>query len=62
MSILSKAPLIEAWVELRWGLVKNDEKLTKFALSSEDIDFFPGQFRQAALNSGFSNVERVNPK
>ena len=62
MSTLSKAPLIEAWVELRWGSVEKDGIPTNIAFSSEDVDFFPGQFRQAALDCGFTNVERVNPE
>jgi len=61
MSTLSKAPLIEAIVEVRWGIPKFDpNKSVEISFPSEDIDFFPGQFHGIAKQHGFSFVENIN--
>lgn len=63
MSTLSKAPLIEAIVEVRWGIHKFDpNKSVEISFPSEDIDFFPGQFHSIAKEQGFSFVENINPE
>lgn len=62
MTVLAKAPLIEAWVELRWGSTLTDGRHTNIIVNCEDADFFPGQFRQAAERGGFTHIERVNPE
>lgn len=62
MPILPKAPLVEAWVELRWGLKPHLNSPADFEFTFEDLDFFPGQFRKAAERSGFVTIERVNPE
>jgi len=63
MSTLTKAPLIEAIVEIRWGnLDKNADHPDTIALtfSKEDINFFPGQFHGIAAKNGFTFVETIN--
>ena len=63
MSILSKAPLIEAIVEIRWGIHKFEPtESVEISFPSEDIDFFPGQFHSIAKKQGFSFVENINPE
>ncbi len=61
MSKLSKAPLVEAIVEIRWGRTeKKNEGNVFFDFSKEDINFFPGQFRGIATKNGFGVVETIN--
>lgn len=63
MSTLSKPPLIEAIVEVRWGVHKLDpSESVEISFPPEDIDFFPGQFHSIAKQQGFSFVENINPE
>lgn len=62
MATLEKAPLIEAWVQLRWGAVELRPDKIAFNFPPEDTDYFLGQFRRAAEESGYCNVERINPE
>lgn len=63
MAILTQAPLIEAIFELRWGQISRDPTSggMRFSFSSEDTDFFPGQFHGLVSAEGFATAERVNP-
>ncbi|MFZ2448109.1 MAG: TIGR04255 family protein [Syntrophobacteraceae bacterium] len=63
MATLANAPLIEAWVELRWGKSQKRPpgQLTEFAFGMQDTDFFSGQFRKVAIQNGFTTVEEINP-
>lgn len=60
MSQLSKAPLVEAIFELRWGATEKvpDGQLVKFPL--EETEYFVGQFHGVAKKEGYSVVERIN--
>ena len=62
MSQLSKAPLIEAIFELRWGAAKKnaEEDSVSLTFSPEEMEYFAGQFRGVANGSGYSVVERIN--
>lgn len=61
MSTLSKAPLVEAIVEIRWGRTeKNSGGNVLFNFDKEDTNFFPGQFHGVAAKNGFVFVETIN--
>ena len=64
MVTLSQAPLIEAWLEVRWGQVKVDPATQEkeYSFPGEEIDFFFGQFKMIADSDGLSHVERVFPE
>lgn len=58
MSVISNAPLIEAWFELKWGKVAPSFDPNIINLSFEDTDtvFFPGLFRKEAASHGYTVV------
>jgi uncharacterized protein (TIGR04255 family) len=60
MTRLAKAPLIEAIVEIRWGLVKKDPAGIQLNFPEEEGKFFPGQFRAIATSRGYKVIENVN--
>jgi uncharacterized protein (TIGR04255 family) len=60
MTRLAKAPLIEAIVEIRWGLVKKDRDGMHLNFPEDETKFFPGQFRSVASSYGYSVTEKVN--
>lgn len=60
MTRLAQAPLIEAIVELRWGLVKKDSEGIQLNFPEEEANFFPGQFRSIAASHGYTVTEKVN--
>ena len=62
MSQLSKAPLIEAIFELRWGAATKiaEEHTISLTFSPEEIEYFAGQFHGIAKDGGFPVVERIN--
>ena len=62
MSQLSKAPLIEAIFELRWGAAtkKAEENSISLTFSPEEIEYFAGQFHGVAKEAGYTVVERIN--
>lgn len=64
MTDLSNAPLLEAWIQLRWGTIQKSTpsaNITEFTFPPEDVDYFVGQFREFARRGGFVHVERVTP-
>jgi len=64
MTSLSKAPLIEAIFEVRWGEVQQlatpAGQSINFKFSPNEMEFFPGEFRAIATKKGFNHVERTN--
>jgi len=60
MTRLAQAPLIEAIVEIRWGLAKKDSNGIHLNFTEDEANFFPGQFRATASNYGFTVTEKVN--
>lgn len=56
---LSKAPLIETYFELRWGSAEGEGQAKKITFGHEDLLFFPGQFRKAAADQGFGELEEL---
>lgn len=62
MVTLSKAPLIEAIFELRWGSnIRLPDGQEAIQLSENEQRFFFGQFKSAAAASGFKVFEKANP-
>lgn len=57
MGTLSEAPLIEAIFEMRWGKL---QKPVGFQFPPDDVDFFPGQFRNVAISYEFRHIEEIN--
>lgn len=62
MSQLSKAPLVEAIFELRWGAVEKTtgEQGHSLTFSPEETEYFAGQFLGVAKAGGYPTVERIN--
>lgn len=60
MSQLSKAPLVEAIFELRWGSTEKTPEGQKVNFSPEETEYFVGQFHGIAKVEGYSVVERIN--
>lgn len=60
MTRLAKAPLIEAVVEIRWGLVKRDLEGMHLNFPDDETKFFPGQFRSVAASKGYTVTEKIN--
>lgn len=60
MTRLAKAPLVEAIVEIRWGLVKKDLESLHLNFPEDETKFFPGQFKSVAASHGYTITETVN--
>ncbi|WP_181184408.1 TIGR04255 family protein [Cupriavidus pinatubonensis] len=60
MSIHKKAPLIEAALEIRWGVPTPIENGLQFMFGPEDSVFFMGQFFAAATKVGYIHFEPTN--
>lgn len=64
MSTLSRAPLVEAVFELRWGAKQTGDTLAAGPVSvnfdDNDVRIFPGSFLIAAKNKGFTEREQIN--
>lgn len=60
MSQLSKAPLVEAIFELRWGAAQTIAGGQTLDFSPEETEYFIGQFHGVAKAKGYPIVERIN--
>jgi uncharacterized protein (TIGR04255 family) len=64
MTDLSNAPLLEAWMQLRWGTIQKgppSANITEFTFTPDDLDYFVGQFREVARREEFVHIERLTP-